>query len=564
MNLSVRIKGDIPVMLLVLAIGLPLDVCTGQVPFLVKDINAGVGSSHPASLVDANGALFFSARDNTNRRGLWKSDGTEAGTMLVKYLPIGTIIKVNMNGLLLLTARDSAHGAELWKSDGTEVGTKIIKDINSGQGDSNITSFTNVNGTVFFRAMESSDGFELWKSDGSEHGTLLVKKFDKGIFEPEVAHLRAMLNVNGTLFFMGVDNEHGWELWKSDGTRAGTVLVKDIKPGVKNSLPTSMANVNGLLFFSASDSLHGQELWKSDGTEAGTVLVKDIKPGTASSSPRPPIVTLNGTYFFTIFHGTFGTELWKSDGTKTGTSIVKDINPGADGSSPSFIISDGSTLFFAADDGTHGKELWRSDGTEAGTALVKDIKPGSLGSWPRPQLNVNGTIFFLALDGVHGVFLNLWKTNGTEAGTLLLKDNDSWEGMTNIDGTVFFRSFENNSGVELWALKTVSTSVETSHSSPTTFSLTQNYPNPFNPETNIRYSIGADRDCGSCVVRLEIYNLLGELVRVLVDERKAPGEYAAVWDGRDHVGLQVPSGIYIYKLTIGDRLVASKRMLLLK
>ena len=98
---------------------------------------------------------------------------------------------------------------------------------------------------------------------------------------------------------------------------------------------------------------------------------------------------------------------------------------------------------------------------------------------------------------------------------------------------------------------------------PEGFFLQQNYPNPFNPETTIKYSIGAGT-CSSCAVRLEIYNLLGELVRVLVDEIKQPGEYAVVWNGRDAQGKVVPSGIYIYKLKIGEEFAANKRMLFLK
>ena len=84
-----------------------------------------------------------------------------------------------------------------------------------------------------------------------------------------------LTNVNGTLFFAATDGgSTRQELWKSDGTLAGTILVKDIWPGFGSSSPQFLTNVNGTLFFSAHDSVSGFEPWKSDGTAAGTTLVK--------------------------------------------------------------------------------------------------------------------------------------------------------------------------------------------------------------------------------------------------------------------------------------------------
>jgi ELWxxDGT repeat protein len=123
-----------------------------------------------------------------------------------------------------------------------------------------------------------------------------------------------LVNVNGVLFFSATDGYHDYELWKSDGTAAGTVLVKDINPGIAGSNPQNLTAVNGTAFFSASDGTNGSELWKSDGTAAGTILVKDINPGSGSSYPQN-LTNVNGTLFFTANDGTHGTELWKSDGT---------------------------------------------------------------------------------------------------------------------------------------------------------------------------------------------------------------------------------------------------------
>jgi len=171
--------------------------------------------------------------------------------------------------------------------------------------------------------------------------------------------------VGSTLYFYADDGTHGFELWKSDGTEASTVLVKDIAPGVGGSDPLFRpVGVGGTLYFGADDDTHGLELWKSDGTEAGTVLVKDIIPGGERSLPGG-LTDVGGTLYFRAWDGTRD-GLWRSDGTEAGTVMVRGIFP--------YELTDvGGTLYFRASDATHGREMWRSDGTEAGTAMVKDI-----------------------------------------------------------------------------------------------------------------------------------------------------------------------------------------------
>jgi ELWxxDGT repeat protein len=164
--------------------------------------------------------------------------------------------------------------------------------------------------------------------------------------------------------------------------------------------------VNGTLFFAADDGTNGIELWKSDGTAAGTVRVKNIRPGSGGSSPRY-LTNVNGTVFFAANDGTNGIELWKSNGTAAGTIQVKDIHPGSFDSNPSNLTNVNGTLFFAANDGLTGAELWKSDGTAAGTVLVQDIRPGPITSYVSKPANVNGMLFFYATEGTTGY--ELWK-----------------------------------------------------------------------------------------------------------------------------------------------------------
>ncbi len=93
---------------------------------------------------------------------------------------------------------------------------------------------------------------------------------------------------------------------------------------------------------------------------------------------------------------------------------------------------------------------------------------------------------------------------------------------------------------------------------PKEFALHQNYPNPFNPETSIRYAIPENVEA-----RLTIFNLLGQKVATLVDERQTAGRYLVKWSGRDDFGISVASGIYVYKIEAGD-FVETKKMLLLR
>ncbi|MFM8893398.1 MAG: ELWxxDGT repeat protein, partial [Planctomycetia bacterium] len=125
-----------------------------------------------------------------------------------------------------------------------------------------------------------------------------------------------------------------------------------------NSLPFSgspqyLTAVGSTLFFVADDGVNGSELWKSDGTTAGTVLVKDIEPGSFGASPTS-LTAVGNTLYFRAYTATNGHELWKSDGTATGTVLVKDIRPGSSGSSLTSLTAVGNTLYFTANDGVNG------------------------------------------------------------------------------------------------------------------------------------------------------------------------------------------------------------------
>ena len=407
---------------------------------LVKDIRPGSMGSDPRNLMNVNGTLFFVANDGSNGYELWKSDGTASGTYIVKNISEGEhesfpslfpdfFAFAEVNGALYFKVSNYS-GRSLWKSDGTEDGTVFVRNFQD------LDLLTNVNGTLYFNGDDGWRGEELWKSDGTYTGTLQVKDIRPGGY----SNPSGLTNISGVLFFRANDGTRGYELWKSDGTSAGTVLIKDIRGGSISSYPSYFTNVNGIAYFIARDFEHGDELWKSDGTSAGTQLVKDIRIGNEDSSPRR-LSNINGTLFFQANDGTNGTELWKSDGTFGGTVLVKDIQLGSATSQPTNLTDFNGTLYFSASDGINGSELWRSDGTAAGTVLVKDIRSGSESGYLGILTNTNGTLFFQANDGINGA--ELWKSDGTGNGTLLLKDirtgtlSSSLSSLTNANGTLY-------------------------------------------------------------------------------------------------------------------------------
>lgn len=156
----------------------------------------------------------------------------------------------------------------------------------------------------------------------------------------------------------------------------GAELVRDIGPSIfiQNSFPSHFATVGGVAYSSARTLTAGSQLFKTDGTPAGTQLVKQIRPGPSTSSPSG-FLTSNGRIFFRGSDFETGGELWLIDGPGAEPGLVKDINPGPSSSFITEVVAVGDLFYFQADDGATGRELWKSDGTAEGTVLVKDINP---------------------------------------------------------------------------------------------------------------------------------------------------------------------------------------------
>ena len=285
-------------------------------PMMVKDINAGAGSSSPRLLSNFNNKLYFIANDGTN-------------------------------------------GQELWHSDGTASGTTIVKDIRAGGSSSSPSNLTVFDNKLFFSANDGTNGSELWQSDGTASGTTIVKNIRAGGSSSSPSNLTVFDN---KLFFSANDGTNGSELWQSDGTASGTTIVKDIRTGVGHSYPHNLKVLENDLSFMVYNNSGGYSLWKSNGTPDGTTEIADLSNG--GEGPQGSFI-FDGKYLFTQSLNATGYELWESDGTTEGTKLRAEINNGNGSSYPENFATFNEKLFFGANNGTNGAELWSMEATPA-------------------------------------------------------------------------------------------------------------------------------------------------------------------------------------------------------
>ena len=374
--------------------------------FRIEDLRPGLTGSNPSTFGDLSGHLLFNASDGVDA-GLWRTDGAVGSISLVKgniAITAGWLERMNDHVYFAAAEIGESGGKELWKSDGTLVGTVRVKDIYPGNLASSPEHMVAVGDTLYFAANDGTRGVELWSSDGSEPGTDIVLDINPGPFWsiPE-----ELTRVGDRLFLTAYNLTGGGELWVVDG---GSASIIDICSGACSGDARGITAVGDLAYFRSlgdGTTTTGAELWRSDGTDAGTWKVKEIAPG-----PTPAYISLitdfDGTLFYFIADdGVNGSELWRSDGTAAGTWMVKDINPSGDSMSnvSSEIVTAGGLIYFSADDGVHDVELWRSDGTEAGTIMAYDFHPADDG-YPALFTPIGDLLLFAAGDADHGY--ELW------------------------------------------------------------------------------------------------------------------------------------------------------------
>ena len=410
-------------------------------PKILKDLAPGSSSGMLGELTmqSFGDVAFFNTGHRTmmgltNGKGLYRTDGTAAGTESVStYLEtavgtwptpkIGTEIGARLSTTEIIlglrnitdTSRNIYNKKFLYKMDGTTL-TLLQNFSNADYFD--LWNFYTFKGKVYFSASTPSAGEEVWSTDGTPSGTTMLKdinvgsggsRCDKGNSQwgtsySAITKYFDFLAVNADLMlFRRNDGTNGCELWKTDGTTAGTTQVKDINPGNASSYPSNFVHFDGKIFFQAYTPTYGFEMWYSDGTAEGTALLKDVdtRPGGnpfggtmyAQWNTGPLGVVANSKLYYASYSNTstsnnFDFVLIASNGTRAGTHVVNDSNPiRLDLYSGDYLINYHGELYFINTD----KELYVLNQTNQLQKLHERVRVSN-----RFPIVYGNTLYFVA------------------------------------------------------------------------------------------------------------------------------------------------------------------------
>ena len=256
-----------------------------------------------------NETLYFEAGD-----GLWKSDGTTAGTEKVMELNLpGPLVQAGDFIYYVDALSPGTSEKRLYRTDGTVSGTSSLTD-DSGVPIGSANSLLPFDSNLIF-----THGNNIWLADGTDSKATRLTNFSGGN-----GVVSTFTTLGNSFFFVARESQFGDELWKSDGTPTGTVMVKDIFPGPEGSRPSELVSTGERLYFSAYTPESGFEVWTSNGTDEGTTLLVDVNPGPAYSHPRAFVKT-GDQLLFIAKTAAAGRQLWSYEHIVT--SVPEVVRP---------------------------------------------------------------------------------------------------------------------------------------------------------------------------------------------------------------------------------------------
>ena len=309
----------------------------------------------------------------------------------------------------------------------TETKTTVLTGIfDYGMLDPDIGSFASTSDKFYIMRSEDSIAAELWCTDGTEAGTVLLKEFNRdGVSSSQILNNDLMVAlppvapeiVSSTVVFLGEDEDYGVELWRSDGTPESTNRITDLEDGAGDIDVDEMIVHEDKVFFTASTSAEGLEMWYTQGTVETTFMLGPMVPGAGSGYIEKLTSTDNGLYFAALFS--------EVPYRLVGNSIeaLPSINGGGAVEDAADFTAVGDKIVFTGATNTLGNELFVYDPETNVTSNLADINVGT-GSSAVHTMKVtdNNLLFFAATDGTG---MSLWLTDGTpEIVTKFLANHD--------------------------------------------------------------------------------------------------------------------------------------------
>jgi ELWxxDGT repeat protein len=340
----------------------------------------GASISSSCYFAKVDGKVLFRAVNAAGNKGLWQTDGSRASEIEVNGTFRGSghgdgftsfIDRFGLvNGKLLFAGQNAAYKIGLWRTDGTSAGTVEVPIAGAHNDGVNPRNLAVLNGKLLFMGNGANNKTGLWQSDGTSGGTteMPVKgAYAKGL----LPRFFASAPLNGKLLFAGQNAANKGGLWQTDGTANGTfeIPVRGSDPAGVN--PLDLTLLNGKVLFDGADSTGNRRtLWRTDGTSAGTVEIPVGGAYTGKQGFSPGgFSLLNGKLLFRGSYAYNEGGLWQTDGTSTGTVRIQvnGAKTGLPGLSPRFFAPLNGKLLFGGDNSQGFINLWQTDGTTAGT-----------------------------------------------------------------------------------------------------------------------------------------------------------------------------------------------------
>ncbi|MEI6410215.1 MAG: T9SS type A sorting domain-containing protein [Bacteroidota bacterium] len=428
-----------------------------QIPYLVKDLNPGAGSSFNSAPSGINAVLdkivIFTAQTPNGLFQIMGSDGTEAGTqaLLPPFSPdslafSGFVIQDNKCWFL---EYNSSAGSKLYATDGTTAGT-TLRLSDPGQ----LLHLAKFKSDLLFQKVPP--GFDpqlLVRFHPADNSFYTVYLFDW------FAGLRDFtVTANDTIYAIGGDT-NGRNLYKGDGSLLNMTLVKQLNTGSEANSSIYMTPVGNKVYFfwQKTDTNEPYKLWVSDGTAVGTIGLKEFEiPSFQDLRAERALIEFSGKLYFRGKSPSDGKgfELYVSNGTVSGTKLVKDMNSGLADGEPKDLTIFKNKLWISARNDYYNPYLWQLSGNTATVQLT------SLGfNFVAVDLNVfNDSLVMNGSTATDG--LEIFFSQGTAASTKVLTDfsapdggqfspNDFWSA----NGIMYFTAATGTNGRELWAYR---------------------------------------------------------------------------------------------------------------